>query len=953
MVRLHEALLRTGYMTPERALQALRWFTVDLGIDEYYFRTMPVEDIAKHLIAIVASQLVSQHGGEGVGIQLINESPDRAVYIVQEDDAKTEEVETRIEERYATFRLASYLTRDTGGRAYLRLYILTRPAYRRPKGNGRPPSFLEAANQEFMDQSERVTVDRYRAAWEAMGRSEAPYVLIGHKSDSSETRVMVGIHEHRKRMFLVSFGHLLNQYKLHSNRKYIEPFADGKHIYSYYFDKLDPETSEEFGRDLCVAVNLPVHPLTVLYTRETYPAQQTLYAISAAGFAQQFLTTLTEEYATLSHALRDQPEARGILDVLKMRLVKDTYSEGRIAATMLEHHDLVLLLYQHFTALLHPTRHDAKTATALEEEIETHVRADIAAERDRAIYRAFLSFNRAVLRTNFFCGRKTCASYRLDPGFLSAADFPERPFGIYFLVGRSFVGFHVRFRDIARGGIRIIVSSNPNTYEKNLDTLFIENYNLALTQQKKNKDIPEGGAKGTILLNRGSQDEPIDAFRSYVDALLDLIQPGDEVHDRLGRPEILFLGPDERTAELMNWAATYARERRYPYWKAFTTGKHSHLGGIPHDVHGMTTAGIHEYVLGVLDKLGLQETAIAKVQTGGPDGDLGSNEILISRDRTTCIIDGSGVLFDPKGLHRKELKRLARKRIVAREYDRGLLSDGGFFVDVADKKVKLPDGTYVPNGEELRDNFHLHPLARAELFVPCGGRPGAININNWRRVLDRDGAPRYRVIVEGANLFITEEARLRLEEHGVVLIKDASANKGGVTSSSLEVLASLALSDREYDKHMRVGDEGTPAFRSTYIREILGIVRQNARAELGLLWRERERTGKPLSTLTNLVSEKINSITDAVFRSDLVRDPTLRDRILTDYVPPSLLDLTGLRKITARVPETYLDAIVATRMATLFVYGRALGTDEVDFLSFVDTLTDAPRTVSSPRRTRP
>ena len=100
MVRLHEALLRTGYMTPERALQALRWFTVDLGIDAYYFRTMPVEDIAKHLIAIVASQLVSQHGGEGVGIQLINESSDRAVYIVQEDDVRTEEVEMRIEQHY-------------------------------------------------------------------------------------------------------------------------------------------------------------------------------------------------------------------------------------------------------------------------------------------------------------------------------------------------------------------------------------------------------------------------------------------------------------------------------------------------------------------------------------------------------------------------------------------------------------------------------------------------------------------------------------------------------------------------------------------------------------------------------------------------------------------------------------------------------------------------------------
>jgi glutamate dehydrogenase (NAD) (EC 1.4.1.2) len=71
-----------------------------------------------------------------------------------------------------------------------------------------------------------------------------------------------------------------------------------------------------------------------------------------------------------------------------------------------------------------------------------------------------------------------------------------------------------------------------------------------------------------------------------------------------------------------------------------------------------------------------------------------------------------------------------------------------------------------------------------------GGLP-QININNWRTWLDEDGKPRFKVIVEGANLFLTQEARLRLEEKGVIIYKDASANKGGVTSSSLEVLASL------------------------------------------------------------------------------------------------------------------------------------------------------------------
>ena len=58
------------------------------------------------------------------------------------------------------------------------------------------------------------------------------------------------------------------------------------------------------------------------------------------------------------------------------------------------------------------------------------------------------------------------------------------------------------------------------------------------------------------------------------------------------------------------------------------------------------------------------------------------------------------------------------------------------------------------------------------------------------------------MIVEGANLFFTQEARLKLEAAGCVLYKDASANKGGVTSSSLEVLAALALNDDEFSQHM-------------------------------------------------------------------------------------------------------------------------------------------------------
>jgi len=75
----------------------------------------------------------------------------------------------------------------------------------------------------------------------------------------------------------------------------------------------------------------------------------------------------------------------------------------------------------------------------------------------------------------------------------------------------------------------------------------------------------------------------------------------------------------------MEWAALYARQRGYPYWKAFTTGKPPILGGIPHDTYGMTTRSVHQFVLGVLAQEGVEESEVRKLQIGGPDGDLGSN----------------------------------------------------------------------------------------------------------------------------------------------------------------------------------------------------------------------------------------------------------------------------------------------------------------------------------------
>jgi glutamate dehydrogenase len=98
---------------------------------------------------------------------------------------------------------------------------------------------------------------------------------------------------------------------------------------------------------------------------------------------------------------------------------------------------------------------------------------------------------------------------------------------MFLVIGSEFRGFHIRFADIARGGIRIVRSRNKETYSINQRTLFDENFNLAATQHRKNKDIPEGGSKGTILLDANAQDRALACFEEYVDSILDLLIQGE------------------------------------------------------------------------------------------------------------------------------------------------------------------------------------------------------------------------------------------------------------------------------------------------------------------------------------------------------------------------------------------------------------------------------------------
>ncbi|HEC61794.1 MAG TPA: hypothetical protein ENI27_06010 [bacterium] len=98
---------------------------------------------------------------------------------------------------------------------------------------------------------------------------------------------------------------------------------------------------------------------------------------------------------------------------------------------------------------------------ALESEMKSMLRNDIEVNGytpGRSVFSQLEPKISAPLKTNFFRHDKRCLAFKLDPRSLPTEDYPQRPFGLYFFVGRAFIGFHIRFRDIARGGIHMVKS---------------------------------------------------------------------------------------------------------------------------------------------------------------------------------------------------------------------------------------------------------------------------------------------------------------------------------------------------------------------------------------------------------------------------------------------------------------------------------------------------------------
>eukprot|EP00002_Diphylleia_rotans_P022358 TRINITY_DN437_c0_g1_i1.p1 TRINITY_DN437_c0_g1~~TRINITY_DN437_c0_g1_i1.p1 ORF type:complete len:1033 (+),score=245.25 TRINITY_DN437_c0_g1_i1:56-3154(+) len=969
MAAVRGILNERGVIHPSRVKPETNWFFNSLGLDDYYFKTVTDQDIASHILSIYSAKVLAHTAGDQFNLRIQTEHENDALYLVPSFpgvlNAPSQQVEYRVEqnyfgEGYTKKRDVSFVPNPQGYRMqvyrtdgpvapssnmHLRFYFLQAPNY--PANYSTDPKetdLVKISDTVFFEQASELTKTLFTSVLKEASTQLGPVSRVTVNEDTSELRLVVAYRNGTTHSFFSGISALYHYHGFYSTRKYVERFSNGYTIYSIYLKLISEESVDvkatlseravAIEKDIGMVYVLPRSSLTSLFLEGKLSKLEVCYAYCAWKFIHQFLNNFDREYAEVLSALRRDNQSGTLLSKLKIRLRDDALNEEHVREVIFAYPEAVKDMYAEFAKRHHGGKKDFDAAQS--ETILAKYKRVVENEFSYQVISAMSVFNKHILKTNFFKQSKTALSFRLDPSFLSAQEFPTRPFAVFFICGSEFRGFHVRFDDVARGGIRIIRSATPQQFSVNVSNVFQENYNLAHTQQKKNKDIPEGGSKGTILLSLDHQDKNVSAFEKYIDAILDLLLPEGDIIDYYGRPEILFLGPDEGTADFMDWASQHARNRNASFWKAFTTGKSTSRGGIPHDLYGMTTRSVHQYVLGILEKEGIEESACTKFQTGGPDGDLGSNEIKISKDVTIGIVDGSGVLCDPNGLNREELLRLATKRQMVKHFDTSKLSEKGFLVLIEETNRTLPDGTVVENGLMFRNSFHLTRFAKADIFVPCGGRPEAINNENVALLCDPESRKcNFKYIVEGANLFISVNARERLEKAGVVLFKDSSANKGGVTSSSLEVLSALALSDEEFQQHMMVKDGIIPDFYRDYVEEVQHKIEENARMEFECIWNENKRTGLMRSQLSDKISEKVNRLNDAIKQSVLWDDEKLRERILVEATPKRLISLIGYETFSRRVPEPYLRAIFGAYLASRYVYKMGLDAAEFAFFTFI------------------
>jgi glutamate dehydrogenase len=511
-----------------------------------------------------------------------------------------------------------------------------------------------------------------------------------------------------------------------------------------------------------------------------------------------------------------------------LKQIRLGFSLSYIAATLVNHADIAKELVRLFRTRFYLARKlSAEDLDDKQQKLEQAILAaldNVAVLNEDRILRRYLDLIKATLRTNFYQNGeggqgKAYFSFKLSPRLIPDIPRPVPKFEI-FVYSPRVEGVHLRFGDVARGGLR---------WSDREEDFRTEVLGLVKAQQVKNAVIVPMGAKGGFVPRKmpvgGSRDEVlaegIACYRIFISGLLDItdnlkdgevVPPQNVVRHDADDP-YLVVAADKGTATFSDIANGIAAE--YGFWlgDAFASGGSA---GYDHKGMGITAKGGWVSVQRHFRERGIdvQKDNVTVIGIGDMAGDVFGNGLLLSQSlQLVAAFNHMHIFIDPNPdaaksfVERKRLFELPRSSWA--DYDTKLISEGGGIFLRSAKSIAISPqmkARFDIAADRLAPTELLNALLKAPVDLLWNGGIGTYvksskeshadvgdKANDALRVDGRE--LRAKVVGEGGNLGMTQLGRVEFGLGGGASNTDFIDNAGGVDCSDHEVNIKILLGE--------------------------------------------------------------------------------------------------------------------------------------------------------------
>ena len=445
--------------------------------------------------------------------------------------------------------------------------------------------------------------------------------------------------------------------------------------------------------------------------------------------------------------------------------------------------------------------------------------AEVSSIDDDRIIRLYRAAMLATLRTNFFVpGGPEAMAFKIDSAAMPGLPHPI-PYREIWVFSPRVEGIHLRGGPIARGGLR---------WSDRRDDFRTEVLGLVKAQKVKNTVIVPTGAKGgffpKLLPPASNRDawlaEGTEAYRIYIRALLSItdnldvagtvLPPAGVVcHD--APDPYLVVAADKGTATFSDTANGIAESQGFWLGDAFASGGGN---GYDHKAMAITAKGAWISVQRHFREMGIdvQSETVRVAGVGDMSGDVFGNGLLLSPAvALVAAFDHRHIFLDPTpnipaGFAERQ-RMFALPRSSWDDYDKALISEGGGVFARSLKSIPLSPQVQALLGvsvDAMAPGELLSAILKMQVDLIWFGGIGTYvkastesNADAGDRANDAirvdAHALKAKAIGEGANLGLTQAARIEFARTGGRINTDFIDNSAGVDCSDHEVNIKIAL----------------------------------------------------------------------------------------------------------------------------------------------------------------